>query len=247
MSKHIVERAIILAAGKGERMYPLTYTIPKPLVKVNGERMIDSVISALKSNGISEIYVVIGYLKEWFYQWVKDKEGITLVENPFYEQCNNISSLYVVREHLSNCMIIDGDQIIHNSKILDSHFTRSGYNAVWSDTETKEWLMEVENGTVKACSRSGGSHGWQLYSISRWNSKDGYRLRKQLEYEFERGNKDLYWDDVVMFKHFDEFELGIFEMNSDDVIEIDSLDELIKLDSSYIQYKKYNVPNTGSE
>ena len=64
MSK--VERAIIMAAGLGNRLSPVTLTTPKPLIKVNGYRMIDTAISALHKNGIFEIYVVVGYMKEQF-------------------------------------------------------------------------------------------------------------------------------------------------------------------------------------
>ena len=60
------KRAIIMAAGKGERMHPLTEKTPKPLIRVNGRRMIDSVIEGLRENGITEIYVVVGHLKEQF-------------------------------------------------------------------------------------------------------------------------------------------------------------------------------------
>ena len=66
MSGHVVKRAIIMAAGEGQRMRPLTLETPKPLIKVNGVRMIESVINSLHSNGIYEIYVVVGYLKEKF-------------------------------------------------------------------------------------------------------------------------------------------------------------------------------------
>ena len=232
---HIVKRAIIMAAGIGKRMQPLTFKTPKPLVRVNGVRMIDTVVDGLRSNGISEIYVVVGYLKEQFFEWGKEK-GVQIIENPYYDTCNNISSLYAAREHLGDCIILDGDQIIYNPAILDPYFTLSGYNAVRCDGDTDEWLMDVEDGVVKSCSRTGGSHGWRLYSISRWTAEDGKRLRRHLEYEFDRGNRQIYWDDVAMFCHFEDYKLGIREMQESDIIEIDGLDELVAIDHSYQSY-----------
>lgn len=157
-----------------------------------------------------------------------------MIENPYYATCNNISSLYVARDYLENAIILDGDQIIHNERILTSEFCQSGYNSVWTSEETDEWLQTVKDGIVTACSRVGGKCGWQLYSISRWTAEDGRKLKKHLELEFEqRHHTQIYWDDIVMFCHPEEYQLGIFEMQADDVIEIDSLDELIDLDNSY--------------
>lgn len=231
---HKAVRAIIMAAGKGERMHPLTEKVPKPLIRVNGRRMIDSVIEGLRANGILEIYIVVGHLKEQFEELKILYPGVELIENPYYETCNNISSLYAVRDHLENCMILDGDQIIYDPSILAPEFERSGYNAVWTDEETTEWLMTVENGIVTGCSRTGGSRGWQLYSISRWSAEDGAKLKKHLELEFDvKKNRQIYWDDVAMFCHPEEYTLGIRPMRAEDIIEIDSLEELIAADPTY--------------
>lgn len=228
-----VAKAIIMAAGTGNRLRPLTLTTPKPLIRVNGRRMIDTVVDALHRNGITEIYVVVGHLKKQFEEWAGNRPGIRLIENPYYDTCNNISSLYAAREHLGDCMILDGDQVILNPEALSPYFTRSGYNAVWTEEDTGEWLLQVEDGIVRSCSRTGGKRGWQLYSVSRWTREDGARLRGHLEQEFEGGNRQIYWDDVALFCHPEEYRLGIHEMRKGDVIEIDSLEELISTDPSY--------------
>ena len=237
MKMHKVERAIIMAAGTGSRMQPVTLTTPKPMVRVNGQRMIDTVINALHKNGIFEIYVVVGYLKEAFAELKKDFPDITLIENPYYSTCNNISSLYMAREHIENAIILDGDQIVRNPAALCSEFERSGYNTIWTDNPTNEWVMTVEDGIVTACSRTGADFGWQLFSVSRWSAEDGKRLKRHLEEQFEKEkNTSIYWDDVALFCYPEEYRLGIREMNANDVIEIDSLYELAEVDSSYKKF-----------
>ena len=235
---HKAKRAIIMAAGKGQRMQPLTLKTPKPLVPVLGKPMIHSLIEALHQNGIFEIYVVVGYRKEQFLSLPQLYPGLQLIENPWFDSCNNISSLYAARAHLEDVIILDGDQLINNAAALSPYFERSGYNAVWTEEETGEWLMTTDSrGIVTHCSRSGGRRGWQLFSVSRWSREDGARLREHLQIEFwEKNNRQIYWDDIAMFCYPDQYCLGIREMRPGDILEIDSLDELAAIDPAYKDY-----------
>ena len=236
---HKADKAIIMAAGLGNRMRPITEQIPKPLIAVQGKRMIDTVVDALHANGITQIYVVVGYLKHVFEEWVLQYEDITLIENPYYQTCNNISSLYVAREHLGNCIILDGDQMIYNPEVLNPTFEASGYCSVWTEEPTDEWLQTVADGKVISCSRSGGTNGWQLYSVSFWTKQDGQRLKDLLEEEFERKqHTDIYWDDIAMFCYPEQFELTVRPIEKADIVEIDDYQELLGIDKTYKEREK---------
>ena len=98
--------------------------------------------------------------------------------------------------------------------------------------------MTVKDGIVTSCSRNGGDEGWQLYSVSRWSREDALKLKEFLELEFDKNERrDVYWDDIPMFLHADAFRLGIRVMNKEDILEIDSLEELQEIDSSYLNIK----------
>lgn len=232
-----VKRAVIMAAGYGKRMLPITRDIPKPLIKVNGVPMIETVVQALLANDISEIYLVVGYLKEQFRILKEKYPMITLIENPYFDCCNNISSLYVAREYLEEAMILDGDQIIYKESVLSPYFRCSGYNCVWAEEYTEEWMLSLQGNRVSSCSRTGGAKGWQLYSISRWTKEDGKKLKRHLELEFDvNKNRQIYWDDVPLFCHLPEYQLEIYPMQKHDVKEIDNITELAAIDESYKEY-----------
>ena len=228
-----------MAAGMGLRMKPVTLFTPKPMIKVNGKRMIDTVIDGLIANGITDINIVTGYLGHKFEELKEKYPDINLINNPLFDSCNNISSLYAAQELLDRDVIIaDADQIIYNNGILSPDFELSGYNATKVTEETDEWVMTVEDGRVTSCSRTGGNEGWQLYSVSRWSREDALKLRELVELEFEKNkNTDVYWDDIPMFLHPDRFELGIRIMDKSDLTEIDSFDELIAKDFHYCEDK----------
>ena len=134
-------------------------------------------------------------------------------------------------------MILDGDQLVYNPEILAVEFERSGYNCIWTEEKTDEWLLTEAQGVVTSCSRTGGEKGWQLYSVSRWSKEDGQKLKRHLEIEFEaKKNTQIYWDDVALFCYPQEYQLGIRQMHRGDIVEIDSLEELAELDEGYRKY-----------
>ncbi|MBE6013859.1 MAG: phosphocholine cytidylyltransferase family protein [Lachnospiraceae bacterium] len=232
-----IKRAIILAAGEGKRLRPVTLSTPKPLIKVNGTRFIDYIIGALKSNGIHEIYIVTGYKKEQFIETYKEDSDITIIENPYYLDGNNITSIYVARDYLEDTFIIEGDQIINNTDIFKSEIDKSGYAATYMD-HAPEWAINVEQGRITNFSIDEGDRCHRLFGISMWNAEDGKRLRELVRAQFEDiKDLDVYWDELALSRCNSDFDLGIREVGPKDIIEVDTLDELIEIDSSYAQYK----------
>lgn len=233
-----VKKAIIMAAGKGQRLLPLTDTIPKPLIEVNGKRMIDGIIEALKMRGVSNIVVVVGYLHEKF-DYLKEKYGIKLILNPDYTVANNISSLYYARDELESCVILDGDQIFNDITVIKKHFRHSGYTCWYTRKFSNEWIMNLSSiGSVVSCSRTGGSNGWELKSLSYWSEEDAKKLAQRVKSEYESGNTQVYWDDIAMFLHKSEFELYAHKIPLNAITEIDSIDELISVDKKYAKVKE---------
>ncbi|MCR4846123.1 MAG: phosphocholine cytidylyltransferase family protein [Eubacterium sp.] len=227
---HKVERAIIMAAGMGTRLKPATDDTPKPMVKVNGVRMIDTVIDALHANGINEIHIVTGYLAGRFSEVKQKYPDVDILYNPYYETRNNISSMFVAREYLQNAICVDGDQIIYNPEILSPYFDYSGYAGSLLHDETDEWVMQTDELGIVTSASIGGNHGWQLFGISRWTSEDGLKLKRYIEEEYlVKKNYDIWWDNIPLFIHPEDFKLKVRRIMKGDLKEIDNFYELIEV------------------
>ncbi len=102
------KNAVILAAGFGMRMVPINVLTPKALLEVNGEILIERQIRQLHEAGVTDITVVIGFMKERF-EYLIDEFGVKLVVNPDYASKNNLSSLALAADRISNTYIVPCD------------------------------------------------------------------------------------------------------------------------------------------
>ncbi len=226
------KRAIFIAAGFGSRMAPITLNTPKPLVRVHGKRIIDGLIDACLAVGITEIYIVRGYLAEQFDQLLYKYPMIRFLENPSYNEANNISSAMCARYMFSNAYVFEADLLINNPGIIKKYLYTSNFLGIKKD-RSDDWCFEVKDGIITD-EKVGGLNCWQMVGISYWNEEDGRKLAEDIPDTFASpGGKEKYWEMSALIMHRDRYKVEIRECYSEDVIEIDTFGELKAIDRSY--------------
>ena len=228
-----VKKAVIIAAGFGSRMVPITLNTPKPLVRVKGKRIIDSILEALYLADIKEIYIVRGYLKEQFDQLLYKFPTIKFIENDMFNEANNISSIYLAREHLENAYILEADLLLDNKALVKKYQYQTNYLTKPVES-TNDWcFITNENGSVVKMG-IGGENCHQLCGISYWTEKDGKQLAIDVEKVFNSfGGKERYWDQVPCEICMDNYVVYVRDCKEGDIIEIDTFKELVAIDPSY--------------
>ncbi|MBR2676899.1 MAG: NTP transferase domain-containing protein [Solobacterium sp.] len=227
-----VKRAVFIAAGFGSRMVPITFNTPKPLVRVHGVRIIDRLIDACLQAGINEIYIVRGYLAEQFDQLLYKYPMIKFLENPIYNEANNISSALVARYLLSNSYVFEADLLISNPKIITKYHYSSDFLAIKKD-RTDDWCFEVKDGIIKE-EKVGGENCWQMVGISYWNEADGHKLSEDISEVYQSpGGKERYWEQVPLVYKKNNYSVEVRECLDEDIVEIDTFRELKAIDKTY--------------
>lgn len=229
-----VKRAILLAAGFGSRLHPVTVNTPKPLVRVCGERIIDTLIKSILRAGIKEIYIVRGYLADSFDALKAKYPEVKFIDNPEYSTTNNISSVFYARNLLSNTYVFESDIYLRNRRLITKYQYSSNYLGIYRD-KTDDWCFTMEKGFISS-QVVGGKKCYQEIGLSYWTEEDGKRLSKYLyeAYLHYAEGKQIFWDQVPFKYHIDEFKVRVRPCDENDVIEIDTLDDLKSLDKAYI-------------
>ena len=226
------KRAVFIAAGFGSRLVPITLNTPKPLVRVNGKRLIDGLIDACLAAGIDEIWIVRGYLADQFDALLKKYPMLRFIENPDYNEANNISSAVRARHLLQNAYVFEADLLLHNPAVITRyHYTSDflGFPMERSD----DWCFTVKNGIIQQ-QRIGGINCFQEVGISYWDAADGKKLEDHLLLSYEMpGGKERYWDQVPLADFADQYRVRLRECAAQDVTEIDTFKELKAIDRTY--------------
>lgn len=229
-----VDNAIILATGVSSRFAPLSYEVPKALISVRGEVLIERQIRQLQSAGIGEIVVVVGYKKEQFY-YLREKLGVTIVENPDYAVRNNNSSIFAARDHLKNSYICSADNYFTGNP-FEKEVDESYYAAVYAEGGTKEWCMETDAEGYVNHVQIGGENAWYMLGHVFWTESFGRKFMEILSDEYDLpGTAELLWEAIYM-RHLDELRLKVRRYDADFIFEFDTLDELRKFDPKYVDH-----------
>ena len=227
-----VKRAVFIAAGFGTRLVPITLNTPKPLVRVNGTRIIDTLLDAIVAAGIEEIVIVRGYLAEQFDQLLYKYPNIRFIENPIYNEANNISSAICAKDLLGGAYVLEADLLLYNPALIQKYQYCSNYLGVPVEV-TDDWCLYSKNGIITKVV-VGGRNCHHLFGISYWTEQDGTRLAGHLQQVYDMpGGKERYWDQAALEYFIHDYRVAIRECTFEDIIEIDTFRELVRLDSTY--------------
>ena len=228
------KRAIFLAAGFGSRLMPITLNTPKPLVRVNGTRIIDTLLNACLAQGIEEIYIVRGYLAEQFDTLLGKYPMLKFIDNPDYEKANNISSAVLASHLLGNAYVFEADLLVSNPAIIRKYHYCSDVLGIWMERSNDWCLVPDINGNVTE-EKVGGTDCYQMVGIYYWNQTDAAKLRAHLNHAYTvlENGRNLYWETVPNQVHRGEYQIQILPCAQSDIVEIDTFAELQAIDPLY--------------
>ena len=228
LKKHHPRNAVILAAGYGMRMVPINTEEPKGLLEVKGETLIERLISQLHEVGVQNIKVVVGFMK-YHYEFLIYKYNVKLVVNSHYKDWNNIYSLFLVKDDISDTYVLP----------CDVWFEKNPFSTI----EDESWYLFGEeqvpgsNWQVKNNEkvRFNSSKGNKMIGLAYLNEMQGKNISKLLEKSIEEKQYASFWEDVLENKK--NFLLKGKLISDNSHAEINSYEQLLDLDSGSTHLK----------
>lgn len=229
------KNAIILAAGYGMRMVPINVECPKAFVEVRGEALIERQIKQLNEAGITEIYVVVGFMKEQF-DYLIDKYGVKLIVNTEYSTKNNLHSLRLAAKYLGNSYIVPCDIWCKENP--------------FSKNELYSWYMLSNSKVSESCVRVNrknepvlipeGQEGNGMIGISYLLKEQADVIKTQLElFDNDAKYNDSFWEETLFSA--DRMTVKAKIVPSDKVIEINTYEQLREFDSDSKQLETKTI------
>ncbi len=227
------KRAVFLAAGFGSRLVPITINTPKPLVRVNGTRIIDTMLDACLAAGIEEIYIVRGYLREQFDTLLYKYPMIKFIDNLDYDKANNIGSAALSCELFENSYVLEADLLVSNPKIIRKYHYNSDVLGIWKD-KSDDWCLVPDADGFVAEETVTGENCYQMVGVYYWNKEDAKKLEKDIKEVYAKPDgKDKYWETIPNQVYQGKYKVEIVPCKESDIVEIDTFDELKAIDKTY--------------
>ncbi|MDD6327141.1 MAG: NTP transferase domain-containing protein [Lachnospiraceae bacterium] len=216
-------RAVILAAGVGMRMVPINMESPKALLEVKGERLIERMIRHLHEVSVTDISVVVGFMKEKF-EYLIDEFGVDLIVNPDYAKKNNLHSLALVSGRLENSYIIPCDVWCEQNP-----FREYEMYSWYMVTDEMSYASDVRiNRKQELAKISKTAEGNRMIGISYIDRQDAGKLCERLQELDRLGNEELFWEDAAYVE--DKLMFSAREIPAGQAVEINTFEQLREMD-----------------
>ncbi len=219
------KKAVILAAGLGMRMVPINRDMPKALLKVKDETLIERIIEHLHEVGIYDINIVVGFMKEHF-EYLIDKYKVNLVINNCYLEKNNLYSLSLVSNDLNNSYIIPCD-----IWCKDNPFSKNELYSWYmvSNIETNSWVKFTKNMDLQKVSKD--NKGNKMIGISYIGPDIANQLSININNLNEMTeNSSAFWEQALFNKN--KFIVKAKVVSEDSFFEINTYEDLRELDTN---------------
>jgi histidinol-phosphate aminotransferase len=236
LAPYKVDNAIIMAAGRSRRCMPLSNYLPKGLFEIRGDTMVERQIKQMHDAGIKEIVIVVGYLKEKYYEMAKKYPELIVIDNEEWQEKNNISSLYAAKDYIKNSYICCSDNwFAHN--VYRDYVYDSYYAAKYSDEFINEDCVKSfdKDGYMREVKR-GGEKSWYIIGESFWRKdfSDTFKDLMIKEY-YDPEMKYMLWDHFYA-KHIDVLNMKIRKTTDDECKEFDTTEEIIEFNPSFKEF-----------